>query len=68
MDQLFFVGLVMEKSVLFSALDAKLLLPDAEVFVVEDCCRGTSSSAMAEAIRRVRTRVSVCMIEALLMG
>ncbi len=60
-DQVFFVGLSTDKGIQFSALDAALLLPDAEVFVIEDCCRGSSQSAVSEALRKVRCYVCACL-------
>ena len=53
-DQLFFAGLATDKSVLFSALDAALLLPDTDVYVIEDACRGTNPASVSEAMRKVR--------------
>jgi nicotinamidase-related amidase len=56
-DQLFIVGVATEKAVLYTALDAALLLNDASVYVIEDCCRGFSSALVSEAFRKVGCNV-----------
>ena len=42
----------MDYGILHTALDARLLLPHVEVFVIEDACAGVNTASMSEARRQ----------------
>lgn len=60
-DQLFVCGLASDYSVQYTVLDAKMVLPETKVFVVEDACRGVTAAGIQDAFRKFSMeRVAVC--------
>lgn len=59
-EQVWVCGFVTDYAVQFTALDAKMLLDDVSVFVVEDACAGLTSDGVAEAYSKFAVeRISV---------
>ena len=45
-EQLFVCGLASDYSVQYTVLDAKMVLPETKVFVVEDACKGVTAAGI----------------------